>query len=51
MTQYPEYACKLRNSVIVLRFSGNYVPTEGEVYYFVTKDDAVIRKTHEVLYK
>ena len=36
------------NCVIVLKFSGNGVPIEGERYYFITKDDAVIRKAHEV---
>lgn len=36
------------NCVIVFRFSGNGLPTEGEVYYFVTKDEAVIRKAREV---
>mgnify|MGYP000859796172 CR=1 FL=1 len=36
------------NCVIILKFSGNGVPIEGERYYFITKDDAVIRKAHEV---
>lgn len=34
--------------VIGMTFSGSGVPIEGQIYYFITKDEAIIRKAHEI---
>lgn len=36
------------NGVINIMFSGNGIPIEGQYYFLITKDEAVIRKALEI---
>lgn len=36
------------NCVINMIFSGNGIPLEGQYYFLITKDEAVIRKAREI---